>query len=106
MIDRSGVVTEMVAREIQRRCDYETFPFVLNQILRGGVITPTDHQLGISYGAAAVRGLHNGHSGELVTFRPELRYVPLIEALNTIRTVPPDSQFTLTARALGISLGD
>jgi 6-phosphofructokinase len=106
VIDRSGVVAEAVAREIQRRCDYETFPFILNQVLRGGRTTPTDRQLGMTYGAAAVSGLHNGRSGELVAFQPEMKYVPLIEALNKIRTVLPDSQFIVAARALGIALGD
>lgn len=106
VIERSGAIAESVALEIQRRCDLETFPFVLSQILRGGRITPTDRQLGIAYGAAAVKGLHEGHSGELVVFRPEATYVPMVEALNSVRTVPPNSQFMLAARALGISLGD
>jgi len=106
VIDRSGALAEAVALEIQRRCDHETFPFALNQMIRGGRITPTDRQLGMAYGAAAVSGLHSGHSGEMVAFRPEISYVPLAEALNKIRTIPHDSQFVLAARALGISLGD
>ena len=106
MIDKSGAVSGAVALEIQRRCDHETFPFVLSQIIRGGKITPTDRQLGMAYGAAAVSGLQNGHSAELVAFRPEIAYVPLAEAINKVRTVPPNSQFILAARALGISLGD
>lgn len=106
VIDRSGATAEAVALEFQRRCDHETFSFVLSQMLRGGRITPTDRQFGMAYGAAAVSGLHSGHSGELVAFRPELSYVPLAEAINKIRTVPASSQFILAARALGISLGD
>lgn len=106
VIDKSGAMAETVALEIQRLCDHETFPFVLSQMIRGARISATDRQLGMAYGAAAVSGLNSGHSGELVTFQPEVSYVPLIEALNKIRTVPPTSQFLFVARALGISLGN
>ena len=37
---------------------------------------------------------------------PELTFVPLSEAINKVRTVPADSIFLQTARALGICLGD
>ena len=107
MIERSGAVAEAVALDIQRRCDQETFPSVLGQIIQGGRLTPTDRQLGLAYGAAALRGLHDGQSGVLVAFQPpHLTYVPLANAVNKVRTVPPDSAFILAARALGIALGD
>lgn len=106
VIDRSGAAAAAVALEIQRRSDRETFPFVLSEILRGGRLTATDCQLGMAYGAAAVRAFHDGHSGVLIAFQPQIAYVPLADAVNKIRTVPPDSQFLQAARAMGISLGD
>jgi 6-phosphofructokinase 1 len=107
VIQRSGRVSEAVALDLQRRCDCETFAFVLGQMIRGGRPTPTDRQLGLAYGAAAVRGLHEGQSGVMVAFQPpHLTYVPLADAVNTVRTVPPDSAFVQAARALGIALGD
>ena len=43
----------------------------------------------------------------MVTFQPpELKFVPLAEAINKIRTVPADSMFMQIARSLGISFGD
>lgn len=106
VIDRSGVACDTVALELQRRCDIETLPFVLGPLIRGGRLTPTDRQLGLAYGAAAVRGLHDGHSGEMVAFQPpQIVFVPLAEGINIIRSIPPESQFILAARALGISLG-
>jgi ATP-dependent phosphofructokinase / diphosphate-dependent phosphofructokinase len=43
----------------------------------------------------------------MVTFQPpDIKFVPLAEVINKIRTVPPNSEFVQIARALGISLGD
>jgi 6-phosphofructokinase 1 len=42
----------------------------------------------------------------MVSFQPPaITFVPLIEAINRIRTVPEDSEMILTARSLGINLG-
>ena len=43
----------------------------------------------------------------MVTFQPpDLKFVPLTEAINKVRTVPPDSMLMQIARSLGILLGD
>ncbi len=66
-----------------------------------------DRQLGLAYGAAAVRALNEDRSGVVVAFQPpELVFVPLAEAINKVRTVPADSVFVQVARSLGITLGD
>ncbi|MCK1278350.1 6-phosphofructokinase [Bradyrhizobium sp. 61] len=107
VIRRSGAAAESVAPELQRRTNIETFSFVPDQLLRGGKLTAVDRQIGLAYGAAAVRGLNEGRSGEMVAFKPpHLAYVPLGQAVNGIRTVPPASEFMVAARALGICLGD
>ena len=107
VIRRSGAASEAVAPELQRRTNIESFSFVLDQVLRGGPITSVDRQIGLAYGAAAVRGLTDGPTGEMVAFQPtHIAFVPLAQAVNKVRTVPPASEFVLAARALGISLGD
>ncbi len=54
-----------------------------------------------------MRALHAGESGVLVTFQTaDLASIPLAEALNRVRTIPPSSEIIQIARALGISLGD
>ena len=107
MIERSGHVADTVALELQRLTDHETYPIVLGQLLRGGPPTAVDRQLGLGYGAAAVRALHENHSGVMVSFQPpDLQFVPLAEAINKVRTVPADSVFMQVARSLGIALGD
>jgi 6-phosphofructokinase 1 len=69
--------------------------------------TAVDRQLGMGYGAGAVRALKNDQNGVMVAFQPpDLVFVPLAEAINKIRVVPANSEFVQVARALGISLGD
>jgi 6-phosphofructokinase len=107
VIDRSGHVAEAVALKLQRLTDHETYPLVLGQLVKGGPPTALDRQLGLGYGAGAVRALSEGHSGVMVAFQPpDLTFVPLAEAINKVRTVPANSVFVQTARSLGISLGD
>jgi 6-phosphofructokinase 1 len=106
-IERSGQVAAEVALAIQRLTDQETYPLVLGQMARGGTPTVVDRQLGLGYGAGAVRALSNNQSGVMVVFQPpDLKFVPMTEAINKFRTVPTDSEFVQIARALGISLGD
>jgi 6-phosphofructokinase 1 len=107
VIDRSGHVAATVALQLQRLTDHETYPLVLGDLVKGGPPTAVDRQLGLGYGAGAVRGLQDGQSGVMVTFQPpDLTFVPLAEAINKVRTVPADSVFMQVARSLGISFGD
>src|SRR5512136_631341 len=107
VIERSGRVAAEVALAIQRLTDQETYPLVLGQLARGGTPTVVDRQLGLGYGAGAVRTLESGQSGVMVVFQPpDLKFVPMTEAINKVRVVPVDSEFVKLARALGISLGD
>lgn len=107
VIERSGLAAETIALKLQKLTDEETFPLVLGQLVRGGTPTAIDRQLGLGYGAGAVRALNSGQSGVMVVFQPpDLRFVSLAESINKVRTVPPDSEFMQIARALGISLGD
>jgi len=107
VIERSGSVAKIVGRELQRLVAHETYPIALGQLIKGGHATAVDRQLGLAYGAAAIRALHEKHSGVMTAFEPpELNFVPLSEAINKIRTVPANSLFLQTARSLGICLGD
>jgi ATP-dependent phosphofructokinase / diphosphate-dependent phosphofructokinase len=107
VIRRAGAASESLAPQLQRRTNIETFSIVLDQLLRGGKLTAIDRQIGLAYGAAAVRGLSEGRSGDMVAFQPpHVTYVPLVQSVNSVRTVPPDSEFIIAARALGICVGD
>lgn len=107
VINRQGFTAEIVALEIQRLTDLQTYPLALGHLVKGGPPTAVDRQLGIGYGAAAVRAVQESQSGVMVSFQPpDLKFVPLTEAINRIRTVPANSLFIETARSLGITLGD
>jgi 6-phosphofructokinase 1 len=106
VIHRSGYAAEKVARELQLLVAHEIHPLVLGPWVRGGVPTAIDRQLALAYGAAAVRAVQAGTYGSMVAFvPPDMRFVPLAEAINRVRTVPADSEFMQVARSLGIFLG-
>jgi 6-phosphofructokinase 1 len=95
-----------VAKQLQLLLPEETYPMVLGPWVRGGPPTAVDRQLGLLYGAGAVKALNAGENGVMVAFAPpDINFVPLAEAINKVRTVPADSEFMQIARALNISLG-
>ncbi len=107
VIERTGHAAERVALELQRLTNHETYPLVLGQLVKGGPPTALDRQLGLGYGAAAVRAIRENKTGVMVAFNPpDLKLVQLAEAINKVRTVPADSVFIQIARSLGIALGD
>ena len=106
VIQRSGLAAETVATQLQLLIAEETFPLVLGPWARGGAPTAVDRQLGLAYGAGAVKALNAGKNGTMVAFAPpDINFVPLAEAINKVRTVPADSEFIQIARSLGICLG-
>ncbi len=105
-IERSGRAAKIVANRLQLKLAEKTYPAVLGPWARGGTPTAVDRQLGLAYGAGAIRALNAGEEGVMVAFQPpDIAFVPLLEAINKVRTVPPDSEFMLIARSLGICLG-
>ena len=96
-----------MALELQRLVNQATYPLVLGTMVKAGAPTAVDRQLGLGYGAAAVGALHENQTGVMVTFNPpDVTLVPLEKTINRYRTVPANSVFIKTARALGILLGD
>ena len=106
VIRRSGQAAETVATKLQLLIAEETHPLALGPWVRGGAPTAVDRQLGLAYGAGAVRALKGGKNGVMVAFvPPDIQFVPLAEAINRIRTVPADNMFMQIAGSLGICLG-
>jgi len=105
-IQTSGRAAKIVANRLQLKLAEKTYPAVLGPWARGGAPTAVDRQLGLGYGAAAIRALNEDQDGVMVAFQPpDIVYVPLLEAINKVRTVPADSEMMLIARTLGICLG-
>ncbi len=104
--ERLGGIGEKVAADIHSISGKETRLVVLGHLLRGGSPTSFDRLTALRFGAAAVRGLEEGHSGVMVALDPpQVKYVPIEEAMGKMKMVPMDSDIVLTAMDLGISFG-
>ncbi len=102
-----GGIAEYVANEVSKRTGKETRSLVLGHLQRGGSPTTFDRLLGLRFGAAAVRCLLEGKVNVMVALDPpNMKAIPITEAIQKIKTVPLNSDTMLTARALGISFGD
>ncbi len=105
--ERLGGVGEKVAEELQRLTGKETRVVVLGHLLRGGSPTTADRSIALRFGAAAVRALAEGQCGVMVALDPPVvRYIPLADAVKSIKSVPLESDIVLTARDLGVCFGD
>jgi phosphofructokinase-like protein len=105
--ERLGGIGEKVAKELAALTGKEARHVVLGHLLRGGTPTTFDRLISLRFGAAAVRCLASGESGVMVALDPPtVRLVPLEEATHRMKVVPLDCDTILTARELGLSLGD
>ena len=105
--DRLGGIGQIIGEEIERRLHRETRTAVLGHLQRGGAPTTFDRVLATQYGAHAVRLVVQRRWGEMVCYQPpEIGSVPIIDAVDRLRRVHPESSAIQAARALGISFGD
>ncbi len=107
VIHKSGQAAQAVAEGLQLRIAEETFPMVIGPWVRGGAPSAVDRQLGVAYGAGAIQALEAGSNGVMVSFvPPDIKFVPLAEAINKVRTIPTESMFFQVADSLGIYVGN
>jgi 6-phosphofructokinase 1 len=106
-MERLGGIAERLAREIEERTGKETRALTLGHLQRGGRPTTFDRLLSLRFGAAAVRCAAAGQFGVMVALHaPAVTAVPLKDALAKPKLVPLDSDSILTAREIGVCLGD
>jgi 6-phosphofructokinase len=106
VIQKSGQAAQVVAEGLQLRMAEETFPMVIGPWVRGGTPSAVDRQLGVAYGAGAIQALEAGKNGVMVSFiPPEIKFVPLADAINKVRTIPAESMFFQVANSLDIYVG-
>ncbi len=104
---RYGGIAERVADQIQEQTGFETRALVLGHLQRGGNPTAYDRLLSLEFGAAAVDMVRDEAFGCMVALQPpEIRAVPLAEAVKAVKSVPLDGDLVRTARRLGVSFGD
>ena len=106
-MERLGGIAEQVAAAVEARTGKEARSLTLGHLQRGGRPTTFDRLLSLRFGAAAVRAVAEGRFGVMVAHvPPTIGYVPLKEALARPKLVPPDLDTILTAREIGVCLGD
>lgn len=104
---RFGGIGEVVAREISARTGKETRCTILGHLQRGGTPTTLDRILGTRFGVKAVNLVSEGKFGSMVSYQNyQVREVPIADAVNRLRLVPPDGELVQTARDVEISFGD
>lgn len=102
-----GGLGKIVTDEIERRLHREARLCVLGHLQRGGKPTTFDRVLATQFGAHAVRLIVQGKFGEMICSQPpEMKSVPIADAVAKIRQVCPNGPAVMAARALGISFGD
>jgi 6-phosphofructokinase 1 len=104
---RLGGIGEVVTHEIAVRTGKETRCCVLGHLQRGGAPTTLDRILGTRFGVKAVQLINEGEFGSMVSYQNyQVQHVPIADAVNQLRLVPPDGEMVRTARDVEISFGD
>ncbi|MDD5369784.1 MAG: ATP-dependent 6-phosphofructokinase [Anaerolineaceae bacterium] len=107
MAPRLGGIGQMVASFVSQNCKTEARVTVLGHLQRGGSPTPFDRWLATRYGAAAVRLAARHGFGRMVALQNGLVVdISLDEALAESKRVDLQGDGIITARGLGICLGD
>lgn len=111
---RYGGIGQQLAAELSAGLDQEVRSVVLGHLQRGGGPTARDRLLGTTFGSSAVRFIADGLTGQMVGVIsesggpgiPTIVPVPLAVAGRGARRVPLDHPALVSARDIGISLGE
>jgi len=104
---RYGGLADKIAGQIAEMTGVETRSLVLGHLQRGGQPISYDRLLALRFGSAAVELVKRGDFGSMVALDPpDVKAVPLGEALAQTHFVPVHGDVVRTARAMGISFGD
>ncbi|NOT07803.1 MAG: ATP-dependent 6-phosphofructokinase [Gemmatimonadales bacterium] len=105
--ERLGGIAEAVGAAIEERTGKEVRSLVLGHLQRGGSPTTFDRLLALRFGSAAVRAVAAGDFGSCVVYAPpNVSRLPLTDIIGRPKLVPLDSGIIMTARSLGICMGD
>jgi 6-phosphofructokinase 1 len=106
-VERLGGIGAQVCEALAHETGKETRSVVLGHLQRGGAPTSFDRVLATRFGGKAVELIRRGEFGTMVAFDPpDIIARRLEEVVGKTKTVPPDSDLLLTAKALGVAFGD
>lgn len=104
--DLLGGVGHVIAAELEERLKRETRVVVLGHLQRGGPPTNFDRVLATQFGAHAVRLVMERQFGQMVSYQPPaIESVRILDAVDQISRVTPETSAVVAARALGVSFG-
>jgi 6-phosphofructokinase 1 len=106
-VERLGGIGAQVSEALARETGKETRSVVLGHLQRGGAPTSFDRILATRFGGHAVELVRRGEFGTMVAFAPpDIVARRLEDVVGKMRTVPPDFDLLVTAKALGVTFGD
>ncbi|MXW10646.1 MAG: ATP-dependent 6-phosphofructokinase [Gammaproteobacteria bacterium] len=104
---RLGGAARLLSRQLREHTRHETRSLVLGHLQRGGAPTAYDRIISLRFGSAAIELAERGRFGCMVALEPpDVKAVPLADAVRHLKTVPARGDVVRTARAVGISFGD
>lgn len=104
---RLGGIGEWVAKKISEQTGKDTRSLVLGHLQRGGSPTTFDRLLALRFGATAVRLAQAERFDHMVSLDGiDMKAVPLEEAIKQRKKVPVDCDKIMTAKDIGICMGD
>jgi 6-phosphofructokinase 1 len=105
--ERLGGIAATVAEQLEALTGKETRYVVLGHLQRGGAPTSFDRVLATRFGGKAVELIRKGEFGTMVAFAPpDIVARRLEDVVGKTKTVPPDLDLLMTAKALGVTFGD
>jgi ATP-dependent phosphofructokinase / diphosphate-dependent phosphofructokinase len=105
--ERLGGMGAQVSEALSRLTGKETRSVVLGHLQRGGAPTSFDRVLATRFGGKAVELIQKGNFGTMVALAPpDIVARPIQDVVGKTKTVPPDFDLLLTAKALGVTFGD
>jgi 6-phosphofructokinase 1 len=106
-VERLGGIGAQICEALGHTTGKEARSVVLGHLQRGGAPTSFDRVLATRFGAKAVELVKQGEFGTMVAFAPpDIVARQLDEVVGKTKTVPPDFDLVLTAKALGVTFGD
>jgi 6-phosphofructokinase 1 len=104
---RNGGIGQFLAAEINTRIGAECRVTVLGHVQRGAAPNAMDRLVATALGVHAVNLVEKGMYDRMVVWQGRsVTSVPLAQALDKYHTVDPNSSLVITAKSMGICLGE
>lgn len=105
--EQLGGAGEYLEKKLSEMTGKEARSLVLGHLQRGGTPSTYDRLISLRYGAAAVRALEDNDFNKMIVMQQNsIRRIPLSDVADKMKLVPLNSDTILTAKEIGINLGE